>query len=123
MPLAHTEFARKILGPGKLLVPHQTVRLDPDPIRARDRAREGVRAVMGVPAYARALQRFGYPDDGDRLIDAVVAWGDEDRIARRVREQHDAGADHVLVSPVGSDLTSIVDQLERLAPALIGVAA
>jgi hypothetical protein len=52
MPLAHTEFARKILGPGKLLVPHQTVLLDPDPIRARDRAREGVRAVMGVPAYA-----------------------------------------------------------------------
>jgi hypothetical protein len=66
------------------------------------------------------MQRFGYPDDGDRLIDAVVAWGDEDRIARRVREQHDAGADQCWSRPL---VPSIVDQLERLAPALIGVAA
>ena len=31
----------------------------------------------------------------DRLVDALVAWGDAEAIARRVREHHDAGADHV----------------------------
>lgn len=37
----------------------------------------------------------------------------------RVREQLEAGADHVLVHPLVPDLPSAVDQLERLAPALL----
>ena len=36
----------------------------------------------------------------DRLCDAMVAWGDEETIARRVREHHDAGADHVCIQVV-----------------------
>ncbi|TVT21299.1 LLM class F420-dependent oxidoreductase, partial [Amycolatopsis rhizosphaerae] len=129
MPLAHTAFARQILGPGKLLVSHQSVLLEPDPGRARARARETVRMALtqGAAAYGRAWRDFGYADDlagvTDRLVDAAVAWGDEEAIARRVREQLDAGADHVLLTPVADDLVSAVDQLERIAPAVLGVAA
>jgi probable F420-dependent oxidoreductase len=126
-PVEHTAFAREILGPDKLLVPHQTVLLEPDPARARAIARETVRMVLtkGAPAYARAWRRFGYSGDidavTDRLIDAAVAWGSEEDIVKRIRAQLDAGADHVLISPIGPELDSIVDQLERLAPAVLEV--
>ncbi|WP_043843677.1 TIGR03620 family F420-dependent LLM class oxidoreductase [Amycolatopsis taiwanensis] len=124
MPLEHTVQAREILGPGKLLIPHQSVFLEPDPVKARHTAREllGVVLNQGAPAYAKAWRRFGYAEDretiSDRFVDAAIAWGDEEAIAKRVNEQLDAGADHVLVSPVAPDLNAAVDQLERLAPAL-----
>ena len=57
-------------------------------------------------------------DNSDRLVDDLIAHGDETAIAARVRAQLDAGADHVLVHPVDTDLTAAVDTLERLAPAL-----
>jgi probable F420-dependent oxidoreductase len=126
-PLEHTAFAREILGPDKLLIPHQTVLLEPDPVKARAIARDSVRMVLtrGAPAYADAWRRFGYGDDigsvTDRIVDAAVAWGDEEAIVRRVREHLDAGADHVLVSPIAPDITSAADRLEKLAPALLEV--
>ena len=33
----------------------------------------------------------------DRLVDALVAWGPAERIARRVGVHLDAGADHVAI--------------------------
>ena len=53
--------------------------------------------------------RLGYTEadlaDGgsDRLVDALVAWGSPERIAARLREHLDAGADHVAVQVVAAD--------------------
>jgi hypothetical protein len=56
----------------------------------------------------------------DALIDAVVAWGDVDRIAVRVRQHLDAGADHVCVQVVSEDdLDPGLPALQKLAPALL----
>jgi hypothetical protein len=33
----------------------------------------------------------------DRLIDAVIAWGDTDTVLDRIAEHHAAGADHVAI--------------------------
>ena len=33
----------------------------------------------------------------DRLVDDLVAWGDEDAVRARVAAHHDAGADHVAI--------------------------
>jgi len=124
MPVEHTAQAREILGTGKLLIPHQTVLLEPDPVKARAIRREGLRRALerGSNGYFREWRRLGYADDmaeiSDRFVDALTAWGDEEAIAKRVREQLDAGADHVLISPDAPDLPAIVEQLERLAPAL-----
>ncbi|WP_245574004.1 TIGR03620 family F420-dependent LLM class oxidoreductase [Amycolatopsis nigrescens] len=122
-PPEHVAFAREILGEDKLLIPHQPVLLETDPERARAVAREILKRVLAVPAYAASWRKFGYGDDlaglTDRLVDAAVAWGDEEAIARRVRELLDSGADHVLVSPVADDLPAATDQLARLAPALL----
>ncbi|MBO2449639.1 TIGR03620 family F420-dependent LLM class oxidoreductase [Actinomadura barringtoniae] len=125
-PVEHTAFAREILGADKLLIPQLSVLLETDPAVARAKLREGVAQGVQVKAYADNFRRLGYSEDeiagrGDRLLDATRAWGDEEAIARRVGEHLDAGADHVLVTPVADDLVSAVDVLERLA-AVVGQA-
>jgi probable F420-dependent oxidoreductase len=123
-PVEHTAVARAALGPDHLLAPELSVVLETDPGRARERARRFAATYLQLPNYTNNLRDLGYGDDdvadggSDRLIDAVVAWGDEDAIARSVREHRDAGADHVCVQPVGTDLDGTLSELERLAPAL-----
>ena len=70
------------------------------------------------------LKHLGYGDDladggSDRLVDAIVAWGSAEDIARRIAEHRDNGADHVLLQALG-DLPSAVAQLEQLAPVVLG---
>jgi hypothetical protein len=58
------------------------------------------------------------PVGDDRLVDAIVAWGDEQAIADRVGELRASGADHVILQPLAEDLQGVIEQLERLAPVL-----
>jgi probable F420-dependent oxidoreductase len=94
---------RARVGAGPLVAPHQAVVLEADPVKARAAARAGIGMVLGFPTYRRNLQRIGFSEDdlvpggSDRLIDALVAWGTLDDLARRVRDHLDAGADHVAV--------------------------
>jgi probable F420-dependent oxidoreductase len=123
-PVEHTALARQALGPDPLLAPELGVVLETDPERARARARSFAASYLKLPNYTNNLRDLGYGDDdladggSDRLIDAVIAWGDEDAVAGRVRDHREAGADHVCVQPVGTDLAGAVGELERLAPAL-----
>ena len=125
VPPEHTEQARRILGPGPVLTPEQAVVLDTDLRRGRERARAFVRDYLGLPNYVRNLRRLGFGDDdlhgggSDRLVDALVARGDEEAIAARVRAHHDAGADHVCIYVFGSGDESLpLDEWRRMAPAL-----
>jgi probable F420-dependent oxidoreductase len=96
-----------------------------DPDEARRIARDHMRGYLQLPNYVNNLKYLGYTDDdvsaggSDRLVDAIVAWGDAADVARRVREHLEAGADHVLLQPLG-DLDAALRQLERLAPAVLG---
>jgi alkanesulfonate monooxygenase SsuD/methylene tetrahydromethanopterin reductase-like flavin-dependent oxidoreductase (luciferase family) len=126
-PVEHTVVAREALGPDRLLIPEQAIVFDTDTARAHAVARDYVAMGRRLPSspYTANLRRLGYGDEdllgdgSDRLVDALIAWGDEAAIVGRVRQQLDAGADHVLVHPLAPDLPSAVDQLERLAPALL----
>jgi probable F420-dependent oxidoreductase len=124
VPTSHTPLARQTLGPGKLLIPEQAVVLETDPAQARRIARGHMELYLQLPNYVNNLRHLGFTDEdisgggSDRLVDAIVAWGDEAAIAARVREHRDAGADHVLLQPLG-DLAAAVSQLERLAPAVL----
>jgi probable F420-dependent oxidoreductase len=109
VPPEHTKQARQILGPDSLLVPEQAVVLDDEPSRARRLARAHVRRYLPLPNYVANLRRLGFVDsdfanDGsDRLVDALVAHGSPNVVASRVRDHHDAGANHVclhVLSPV-----------------------
>jgi hypothetical protein len=52
----------------------------------------------------------------DRLVDALIVWGDEKAIRARIDEHWQAGADHVCVQAVGQ--TTLPDErlLGLLAP-------
>jgi alkanesulfonate monooxygenase SsuD/methylene tetrahydromethanopterin reductase-like flavin-dependent oxidoreductase (luciferase family) len=62
-----------------------------------------------MPFYADTLVRAGVPDadkattDGwtQAMIDAVIPWGDEDRLAKAAQAYLDAGADEIVLSPFG----------------------
>lgn len=121
----HTATAREILGPDKFLAPEHMVLLETDPDRARRVARANMERYLRLPNYTRNLARLGFTDDdiegvSDRLVDAIVLWGDVDSIVGRVREHLDAGADHVCVQALVEDPLDLpLDDWRRLAEALL----
>jgi probable F420-dependent oxidoreductase len=132
VPVEHTRRAREILGEGKLLAPELAVVLEPDADAARRLARQHTGGFyLSAPNYVRNLEWLGFSsadlegDGSDALVDAVVAWGDEQAIIARIEEHLDAGADHVCLQPVtnvrplqdGPD-HSAIGVLRQLAPAL-----
>jgi probable F420-dependent oxidoreductase len=125
VPPSHVALARAVLGPDRLLVPEQAVVVTTDPVEARRVARGHMATYLTLPNYVSNLRRLGYGDDdlsgggSDRLVDALVAWGDEQAIADRVGELRAAGADHVLLQPLAADVAGVLAQLEILAAALI----
>jgi probable F420-dependent oxidoreductase len=125
VPVEHTTYAREIVGPEFLLATEQAVLLETDPSRARELARTHVSRYLQLPNYTNNLLRHGLTeediegDGSDRLVDAIVAWGDEAAIAERVKAHLDAGADHVCIQVVGlPDREPPRDHWRRLAPAL-----
>ena len=120
----HTAQAREALGEGPLLLPEQTVILTSDADEAREIGTGWLRNYLALPNYANNLLRSGFsPDDlasvSDRLLDAIIAWGDEEAILRRVDEHRAAGADHVCVQVLEADPQTFPrDQWRRLAAAL-----
>jgi probable F420-dependent oxidoreductase len=122
----HTATAREAIGPDALLAPEQMVVLETDPTEARRIARAGMKIYLDLPNYWNNLVRLGFTDDdradggSDRLVDAIVAWGTEDDIVRRVAEHHAAGADHVAVQVLVDDFAFPGEQWRRLAPGLLG---
>jgi probable F420-dependent oxidoreductase len=121
----HTARAREILGPQAWLCPEQKVLLETNPRAAREVARSQLRIYLSLPNYQNNWKWLGFGDadfaDGgsERLVDSLVAWGDEQAIRARLKAHHDAGADHVCIQPLrpdggpGPDLRA----LEALAPA------
>jgi probable F420-dependent oxidoreductase len=121
----HTKRAREILGGEALLAPEQAVVLETDPAAARAVARTHMATYLALPNYRRNLVSLGFGDEdladggNDRLADAIVAWGDVDAVAARVRAHLDAGADHVCVQILDPDPAALpMRQWRELAPAL-----
>ncbi len=120
----HTAQAREIMGPDALLCVEQKVCLTTD----RDAFRTAATTALGVyadlPNYRNNWKRLGFTDDeidqrSDRLLDALVPWGDEHAIRAGVQAHIDAGATHVCVQPISTEGFNVLDRrvLEVLAPA------
>jgi probable F420-dependent oxidoreductase len=127
VPAEHTARARAALGPGSLLAPEVTVVFERDPTTARELARTFTAGYLTLPNYTNNLRTLGFDDDdltgggSDRLVDAVVCWGDLDTIAARVAEHYQAGADHVCVQIISPLPSFPLAQYRELAPALLEV--
>jgi len=126
VPPEHTARAREIMGPQALLAPEQAVVLETEPTRAREIAREHMRTYLGLPNYVSNLRALGFGEDdvagggSDRLVDAIVSWGDLDAVRARVQAHHDAGADHVCLQVLTADPRALpVREWEDLAAALL----
>jgi len=106
---AHTKNARETLGAEPLICVEQAVLAETDPSTARKIAREMLNMYVGFPNYQRSWKDQGFSEDdwasgaSDRLIDAMIAWGDLDQISARIQEHLSAGATHVCVQPLGTD--------------------
>ena len=121
-----TKAARAGVGPERLVASEQAVVLETDPTKAREVARSHLATYLGLPNYVNNWKRQGFADDdvadggSDRLVDALVVWGDEATIATRVQEQRDAGADHVCVQVLTEDPRAFpAGQWRALAPAVV----
>jgi len=129
VPPEHTVVARETLGSGPLLCVEQAVLLETDPVRAREIGRTHTAVYIRLPNYQNSLRRHGFSDEdfadggSDRLVDAIVAWGDEQTVLDRVRAHFDGGADHVCVQalmPRPRDVPT--EQWQVLAPGLTELA-
>ncbi len=120
----HTAVARESLGPGVLLAPEQAVVLEEDPALAREIARAHMALYLELPNYVNNLRRCGFGDEdlsnggSDRLVDALVAWGDEQAVADRVNAHRKAGADHVAIQVLSGRRELPLPEWRRLAAAL-----
>ena len=126
VPIEHTRQARGILGPDRLLAPEHAVVFAKTREGARGPGDVYMRTYLALPNYRQNLVRLGWsdaeltPPGSDRLFDEMVAWGDDEEIARKLRRHREAGADQVAVSVLTptSDQAPTTD-LRRLAPLLL----
>lgn len=118
----HTKIARDTLGPDRLLAVEQGAVLTTDRADGLRRARLHLDGYKGLPNYRNNWLRLGFSEEetqgdlSDRLVDALVAIGDEEAIAERVAEHHAAGADHVCIQVLGEGRGDVqLDDIRRLA--------
>ena len=97
---------REALGPQPWLCAIQAVILETDPTKARSMARRYMKTYLAIDHYVYRLKRLGYSEEdfanggSDRLVDAIVAWGDEEKIQLHLAKQLTAGATHVSILPL-----------------------
>ena len=125
VPVEHIVRARETLGADSLIAVELAVVLDPHPSSARSTARGHTATYVGLPNYTNNLRSFGFTDDdfadrgSDRLVDAIVAWGDVDTIGGRVADLRAAGADHVCIQVIRPDNEIPRAEWREVAPALV----
>ena len=131
VPLEYVAAARATLDreaaaagrPGPALVVSLACLLEDQPGPARAAARSYLERYLGLPNYLANLRASGFSDaelkrpGADRLVDALVAWGDETTLRARLRAMLDAGADQVAMIPLAADgRHAELRTLEALAP-------
>jgi probable F420-dependent oxidoreductase len=120
----HTRQARQAVGDGALVLPEQTVILCSNREEARTIGTDWLKQYFSLPNYVNSVLRLGFtPEDvaavSDRLFDALIAWGDEGAVLRRVGEHHEAGADHVCLQVLTAEAGAFPrEEWRRIASAM-----
>jgi probable F420-dependent oxidoreductase len=116
----HTRQARELIGPSAFLAPEHKVVLTTDSEEARAIGRTALDIYLNLNNYVSNWKRLGFSDEdvakpgSDKLVDAFVAYGTVDDVARRLKEHIDAGANHVPIQVLGTQ--------DRLIPTLAELA-
>ena len=124
----HTHQARERLGPDAVLAVEQAVVLTEDEAEFRRRAHAHLNIYTGLPNYRNNWLRLGFDESdmgrggSERLADALVGWGDEERALRLVREHLEAGASHVCIQVLGPEAAVAPrEDWRRLAPVALAL--
>src|ERR1700736_1139153 len=116
----HTAQARELIGPSAFLAPEHKVVLTTDAEKARAVGRKALDIYLSLNNYVSNWKRLGFTDDdvrrpgSDKLVDAFVAYGTTEDVARRLTQHIDAGANHVPIQVLGRP--------DRLIPTLTELA-
>ncbi|TDJ68294.1 MAG: TIGR03620 family F420-dependent LLM class oxidoreductase [Proteobacteria bacterium] len=106
---AQAGISRSNMGPDAAVICEQKVCLCTDPDKARAVARAALELYMPLPNYFNNWFRLGFNEEdladggSDRLMDAMVLWGEADEIKVKLQQYFDAGADQVVVQPIRAD--------------------
>jgi probable F420-dependent oxidoreductase len=115
---------RTALGPRPWLCAELGVMLEPDASKARTAIRQYIQIYLTIDHYVKRFREVGFADEdftdggSDRLVDAIVAWGNGGKIRERIDAYYKAGASHVCVMPLKSEGGLVPDgrALEALGP-------
>jgi hypothetical protein len=86
-----------------------------EPSRAREIARQAMAFYLTLPNYRNNWKRVGFTDEdlenggSSKFLDAMVAWGTETAVQRRIQAHFDAGASHVCIQPLHPEGQPIPD--------------
>ena len=123
MPVAHTRFAREMLGAGPLLATEAKVVFETDPAKAHAAGAQVGSFYLGLRNYVNAWRELGFPglevgaQPTEEWLDALVGYGTPEEIVPGLLAHLQAGADHVAVQvvPTASDpipgLSALAEQL------------
>lgn len=117
-------LSRQYMDSQGVVICEQKVCLCSDPEQARATARSALELYIPLPNYYKNWFRLGFDqsdlEDGgsDRLMDAMVIWGDADQIKTKLNTYFDHGCDQVVIQPLRPDGEGGPDwnALEALAP-------
>ncbi len=85
----------------------QKMLLETDAAKARAVGRAMFSFYTRLPNYANSIRTLGFSDEdlangvSDRLVDALLAWGTEQKLHDALDAQFKAGADHICHSATG----------------------
>lgn len=120
----HTAQAREIVGDAFIGV-EQAVVLGGTREEYLARAHAYLEIYTGLENYRASWRRLGFSDEdfvrggSERLCEALVTHGDEEKILAKVNEHRAAGADHVCLQFLGADLaTPPWEDWRHFAPAI-----
>ncbi len=123
---AQVAMSRAAMGNAGAIICEQKVCLTTDAAQARKIARAALGVYLPLPNYYKNWFRLGFDEDdlkdggSDRLMDAMLMWGDATQVKAKLQAYFDAGADQVAVQTVRPDGQAGPDwaALEALAPNL-----
>jgi probable F420-dependent oxidoreductase len=131
VPVSYVPRARELLDaaaaeagrPRPALIVSLACRVETDPAAARAAAHRYLDRYLGLPNYRANLLECGFEErdldrpGSDRLVDELVAWGDETAVRARLRGMREAGADQVALIPLTAEgLHADRSTMEALAP-------
>jgi F420-dependent oxidoreductase-like protein len=102
---AMREGAKAAGRPTPLLVAHVPFCLSDDADVARAAARQQLATYPRLPYYAQMFADAGFGgalegEWSDAMVDGIVAHGDEDHVAKRIRAYLDAGSGEIIAAPI-----------------------